>query len=142
MTDLLIAKCDSDANDLGDHLDIKGIPHLEFFVPGASSTRYNGGRDGASLLRFLFQQCSGTSSHFDYELAVSLLQGLEKQGYPGVAHEAIDKPAADQKQSTMQVPVVLLSAGCCLCICLARELSIGHGILCVLCCVGVLFDGR
>ena len=108
VADLLIAKCDSDANDMSQYITEGYIPVLKFYSPGAEPQLYEGKRTANAIIEFLHGQCDGTSSEFDLEEALEELAVVISSGYPQTEVVAIDKPEADKKQTTMKVSSLII----------------------------------
>jgi len=50
--DLIVAKCDSDSNDLGSFITENFIPVLKFYQRGQEPKLYEGKREDIAILRF------------------------------------------------------------------------------------------
>jgi thiol-disulfide isomerase/thioredoxin len=101
--DLIVAKGDSDKNDFGSFISETYIPVLKFYAPGQPAKLYEGSRDGSAILRFLHQECKGTSSAFDFQLATDLLASIEAEGYPQRGGPVATDAVGDQKHSSLEV---------------------------------------
>jgi len=101
--DLIVAKCDSDSNDLGSFITENFIPVLKFYQRGQEPKLYEGKREDIAILRFLHQECKGTTSAFDFQLATDMLATLNADGYPARVPVALDKADAGGAQNHIQV---------------------------------------